>query len=41
MVRTRFKEITNWAKIDFCQSSLFMQRPQITNNSTYQLNGIF
>ncbi|CAC9444295.1 hypothetical protein, partial [uncultured Gammaproteobacteria bacterium] len=24
--RTRFKEITNWAKIGFCQSSLFMQR---------------
>ncbi|CAC9636730.1 hypothetical protein [uncultured Gammaproteobacteria bacterium] len=24
--RIRFKEITNWAKIGFCQSSLFVQR---------------
>jgi hypothetical protein len=29
--RTRFKEITNWAKIGFCQSSLFMQRSLIFN----------
>jgi hypothetical protein len=29
--RTRFKEITHWAKIGFCQSFLFMQRPLINN----------
>ena len=26
LARTRFKEIANWAKIGFCQSSLFIQR---------------
>jgi hypothetical protein len=25
--RTRFKEIAKWAKIEFCQPFLFMQRP--------------
>ncbi|CAC9626263.1 hypothetical protein [uncultured Gammaproteobacteria bacterium] len=28
----RFKEITNWAKIGFCQSPLFMQRFLIIKN---------
>jgi hypothetical protein len=32
LVRTRFKEITNWAKIDFCQSSLFSQPLKTTQN---------
>ena len=29
LAKTRFKEITNWAKIRFCQSSLFVQRSPV------------
>ncbi|CAB5495299.1 hypothetical protein THERMOT_286 [Bathymodiolus thermophilus thioautotrophic gill symbiont] len=27
--RTRFKKITKWAKIEFCESSILMQRSHI------------